>query len=218
MGNVELVSVKRNNHTEQIYKMLFDDSDRIVSSEKVSESEYPEEMFETLKLMEKFTIAPKSEIFLVIKNLYELNKLRQNWCGIDIAIQDFNNHDFLNSTIDTWVPSNRIGKGEAQFKLLYKTIAGIAEPDFVPQTEESYSIKYFGKNGKSSVLSGEFVDKRQTENLDTPLHNLLKIFNVPKEIMSSPDLLKKITGNVSLDCETFKKNSSDNWEIITLSS
>jgi len=214
----ELVSIKRKDRSEEIYKILFDKDDKILLSEKIEIENYPDIMKKTLSMMEKFTIAPKSEIFLAIKHLYESNKLQQQWLGIDHAMKDFNDCESLNQTIDVWVPSNRIGKGEAQFKMLFKTVSGIPEPDFVPIEDEGYSIKYFGKNGKSSVLSGEFVNKSQTENLDTPLHNILKILNIPDRLIASPDLLKKNTGNISLDCENLKNLSTDNWDVVELSS
>lgn len=210
----ELVTVKRKNSSEEIYKILFSKDKKILSSERIDMSEYPKIVSDVVKLAEKYTIAPKSEIFFVVSNLYEKNKIQQDWSGIDNAIKEFNSHSVLKKTISEWVPQNRIGKGEAQFKILFKTKQGIPEPDFVPEDHEGYSIKFFGKNGKSGVLSGEFIDKFQTENLDTPLHNILKILNVPEELQQS----KKITGNVSLDCENLQNNAKCSWEITSLSS
>ena len=154
-------------------------------------------------------------MFLAAKNLLSRKKLLQEWSSIDQAIKDFNASPELCDTLKDWIPSNRIGRGEAQFQMLYKTLGNVDEPDFVPAKDEGYSIKYFGHNGKGTVLSGEFLNKDQAINLDESIRSILRILNIPSRIRKSK-LKIVLSGDHEADAEKLERDSKPNWSVIKL--
>lgn len=214
-----LISVKRKSDPEEIHEATFDDSGNILSSKKIDIQSYPEEIIESLKIAEKYTIAHKSEIFSCILNLREKKILRSEWPEIDAAIELFNSESFLNETVPEWKPVNTKGRGEAQFHLLFDTDQTLKEPDICISKEEGYSIKYFGKNGKKSVLSGEFINKDQTSTLEKPIREIMKVLQVPNEIRISdwsPGEISNIQNEYLSDCIKFAPY--DDWSKIKLAS
>jgi hypothetical protein len=183
----ELISIKRRGRQEEIYVASINENDAIVYAKKV----LPEEKIScVIDKISKYTSASKVEVVLTAQDLKE--NLLQDWNGIEKAIECFNSIEFLNKTIQVWEPKNRIGRGEAQFQLLYKTVEKIQEPDFVPVAGEGYSIKYFGEKGDEPALSAEFTDKESSTKIGELIDEFRTILNIPNILENSDSLPKSV--------------------------
>lgn len=181
----ELISFRRDNSAEEeVYSIIFDANDDIVKAVKFKElvgEDFDSSVVNqaSLKVFDKYTVATKAQIIVASQKLAEKHKLLQSWRGIEQAISDFNDCPEVNSTLERWAPKNRVGRGEAQFQLLFQTVPEIKEPDFVPVADEGYSIKYFGEKGNKSVLSAEFTDQKRANTLQENINSFRKILNIP---------------------------------------
>lgn len=181
----ELVSIKRLGKQEEIYIASINENDTIVYAKKAI---LEEKIACAVEKASKYTSASKAEIVLAAQNLQD--DLLQDWNGVEKAIEKFNS-SILNKTIQAWEPKNRIGRGEAQFQLLYKTVEKIQEPDFVPAKGEGYSIKYFGEKGDETALSAEFTDKDASTKIGELIDKFRTVLNIPNILQNYNDLPTK---------------------------
>ncbi|MFZ9731494.1 MAG: hypothetical protein ACO3CX_07685 [Ilumatobacteraceae bacterium] len=110
----ELISIQRQDFSEEIYKITFDENDDIVNAVKFSsivKNDFKDSAVNLacLKVFDKYTTVTKAKVIVAAQALKEKNELLREWQGIETAIKTFNSCSVLNSTLESWSPSSRVG-------------------------------------------------------------------------------------------------------------
>lgn len=145
----DVVTVTRGKE-QSTYDMTFDKDDNIIKSKKIALD--PAEM-EVLNSVQKIAAAvPQGEM---LKKLRDLKT-----AGVRLQAPAKNPQNVMKTmnkywadTLD-WPTVSRIGRGELQLRLAFKTNPDVPEPDFVSADGVSLSVKFLG-NGSQTAKTGE---------------------------------------------------------------
>lgn len=180
-----------------VYDLDFDQSGNITSGTLISSEK---RVLEVTEMVKRFTSIGPDTIAGVLGHHCRSEDLRQQWPGIDEALNYMNTQrsadkehgEILWDAVTKRMPSTTaIGRGELAWNAAFQTKEGSEkdEPDFIISNTEKYSIKAFRHAG-STARTGGTAFKSPNKRLANAITAMYQFFGHHELILGGPDFNK----------------------------
>lgn len=179
----DIVTVSRGS-SSQTYDAVFDKTGNIRSAQKIDLSEQDVEL---MAVAEKLSHVPQGVVYEKLRSL-RLKKVKLQ--ADAVSPQNVTNvmNKYWTDTL-RWPTASRIGRGELQLRLAFKTDPSVSEPDFVSADGVKLSVKYLG-NGSSTAKTGEA--STEIPSLTAEFAAALGISKFPQSSFSGANLIAQV--------------------------